>query len=651
MLIALLFPTTATSFALQSNAAVSVAAKPLWKVVRILEDMKAELDQNLKDDTELHAKQICWCKEIPTEASLSGDEQKINLLSSSISENKAKFSGLATKLQATVMEIRSDRNALSKAFDLRTKEHIAFRASKNELLAASEQTAGALQALGVKPSLGQMRAVAHQMLDSRVAFLLSNDMATYLRKLPHRAQKHASFLAVRIAPEVQQVLRKIKEQFDERLESEIAAEKTAAQEFEALQSAKLNEIEAGNALITKYKAAKAEAQQRYSQDAQELKDTEEALDQKRQDIIDMKKICSTIEADWEARLKTQMEEIQAVSDTLGILTSEDSFLSTAESFLQTQKITHQWSEKQKLSSALQDAAGKMRWQDMIRLKASAQMDSFTEVKEMITKLVEELKAQQKADTEQRDWCIKEFQENKREIAAVDDKQDALGTAISKLETDIEAASSEIQGFEEALQKVSKQQREATQIREDEKVALKHAQVDHRIVVEVLKKAINRMTQVYDFLEQSSTEDEGTPEAPPEGAAEYKQSTGGAKVLKLLNSILDDENKVMERAVQEDKEAQAGYSEFLRQSKHTVAHTKKLLVEVTGKKAEMDEELALAKADMKSALDQGKALHSTLGSLHKTCDFLTENYEIRREARTQEIEALGVAMNVLSGQRT
>merc|ERR1719436_1400211 len=76
-------------------------------------------------------------------------------------------------------------------------------------------------------------------------------------------------------------------------------------------------------------------------------------------------------------------------------------------------------------------------------------------------------------------------------------------------------------------------------------------------------------------------------------------------------------------------------------------------------AEALTEKGAAKADLEAALDghkeakaaAGKELMGVLGyiqSLHGECDWLLKYFDVRKEARDEEIDALGRAKAVLSG---
>ena len=55
-----------------------------------------------------------------------------------------------------------------------------------------------------------------------------------------------------------------------------------------------------------------------------------------------------------------------------------------------------------------------------------------------------------------------------------------------------------------------------------------------------------------------------------------------------------------------------------------------------------------KGAKKSADKDLEAVVNMIKDLHADCDFLLENYDLRKEARANEIDALGKAKAVLNG---
>merc|ERR1719235_2292410 len=117
---------------------------------------------------------------------------------------------------------------------------------------------------------------------------------------------------------------------------------------------------------------------------------------------------------------------------------------------------------------------------------------------------------------------------------------------------------------------------------------------------------------------------------------------------MIDLLIKDLDKEMTEATTEEKDAQADYETFMKDSAEKRADDSKTLA---------DKEAALA--DAKAALEKTteekasttKELMATLQyiqSLHNECDWLLKYFEVRKEARTSEIDALGKAKAVLSG---
>merc|ERR1719373_1559384 len=117
---------------------------------------------------------------------------------------------------------------------------------------------------------------------------------------------------------------------------------------------------------------------------------------------------------------------------------------------------------------------------------------------------------------------------------------------------------------------------------------------------------------------------------------------------MIDLLVKDLDKEMTVAETEEKDAQADYEQMMKDSAEKRAEDSKNLA---------DKESALA--DLKAALEEStEAKKSTSGelaatlqyiqSLHNECDWLLQYFEVRKEARTSEIDALGKAKAVLSG---
>merc|ERR1719432_352420 len=98
----------------------------------------------------------------------------------------------------------------------------------------------------------------------------------------------------------------------------------------------------------------------------------------------------------------------------------------------------------------------------------------------------------------------------------------------------------------------------------------------------------------------------------------------------------------------EKDAQADYETMMKDSAEKRATDSKTLSDKTSQKAQLDSDLETAKEDKASNEKELMGTMKYIMNLHTECDWLMKYYDIRKEARTGEIEALGKAKAVLSG---
>merc|ERR1719450_907950 len=104
-----------------------------------------------------------------------------------------------------------------------------------------------------------------------------------------------------------------------------AAEKKSVESFESLKVAKEEEIAASNKLVQEIDASDAALREKNAQENKELSDTEEQLGMDQTFLADLKEKCAASDAEFEKRMKSRLEEITAVEETIGILNSDEAF--------------------------------------------------------------------------------------------------------------------------------------------------------------------------------------------------------------------------------------------------------------------------------------------------------------------------------------
>merc|ERR1719353_2624077 len=99
---------------------------------------------------------------------------------------------------------------------------------------------------------------------------------------------------------------------------------------------------------------------------------------------------------------------------------------------------------------------------------------------------------------------------------------------------------------------------------------------------------------------------------------------------------------------EEKDSQADYETLLSDSASKRADDSKTLADKQGTLADLQASLEASTENKASATKELGATHQYIQSLHAECDWLLKYFDVRKEARTSEIDALGKAKAVLSG---
>merc|ERR1719263_1737218 len=111
---------------------------------------------------------------------------------------------------------------------------------------------------------------------------------------------------------------------------------------------------------------------------------------------------------------------------------------------------------------------------------------------------------------------------------------------------------------------------------------------------------------------------------------------------MIDMLAADLDREMTEGTVEENNSQAEYEEFMNDSANKRAADTKSVNEKEGAKA--DAEAALQKATEQALLE----LNEVIRDLHNEWDWLLDNFDLRKEARASEVEALKKAKAVLAG---
>jgi len=123
---------------------------PIQRVVKLLQEMKSQLDKEVAADAEMYDKMVCWCEtndKAKTKA-IADAEASMTDLESDIQARAARSGALSTNIAAKKNELAEKKEALKAATALREKEAGEFNAEEKEKIQAVTMLKNAITILG-----------------------------------------------------------------------------------------------------------------------------------------------------------------------------------------------------------------------------------------------------------------------------------------------------------------------------------------------------------------------------------------------------------------------------------------------------------------------------------------------------------------------
>jgi len=414
-------------------------------------------------------------------------------------------------------------------------------------------------------------------------------------------------------------------------------------------------LDSGRAQQSQQEEDDAAFREKNAQAYEEYNDTMDQLKIDETFMRNLKKKCSQSDAAFEKRMKERLVEIEAVEDTIAMLNSDDSF----EAFGKTtfvQVSAHSLDARAKRAAkVLRAVAGNAQ---ISALAATLELDGFEKAKAAIDKMVTDLTKQQSDEVEHRDWCNEALQDNAQETAAKDDHKTNLQTSISDLKKTIDTLTKSIQANEKAITETKAQMKRASEVREGENGDFQTTVADQRVSQAILKKALDRMNVAYgeftSLAQQPGAphiQTSGTHTDPGNGPAKFakmEKNAGGARIMAMIQDVINDAKKMENEAIAAEQDAASAYEMFMKDANKSIKQMTRSNVNMAEEKAKAEESLSRDESDFKATMKTLESLNEELGDLHKSCDFVLNNFSARQEARALEMDALREAKNILSG---
>jgi chromosome segregation ATPase len=640
------------------------AANPIRKVVNMLQMMQKKVEAEGEKEQELFDKFMCYCKSSGGDlaASISDAEQKVSELPSAVEEAEGQLAQLKEDLKSAQAGRTAAKAAIAEATAIREKEAGEFAELKSELDTNIAALGKAIAA--VKAGMGGA------FLQTTSANALRNLVENDSKMLDVDREDLTSFLSDGTGQSgaIVGILSQMQDSMKANLAEATGAEESSIAAFDALVAAKNKEIEALTASIEDKTTAIGELGVQIVQMKEDLSDAEDGLLDDKKFLADLEKNCATKEKEWAEICKLRSEELLALADTIKMLNDDDAlelFKKTlpgsSASFMQMQVSSASMRSQALalLEAAKSDKKSDRQRIDYIMLAVRGKKVGFEKVLKMIDNMVDLLKTEQQDDNDKKEYC-------EMQLDAADDKKKALERSEGKLEAAIAESkdtiatlTEEVAALTKGIAALDKSVAEATEQRKEENSDYTTLMANDAAAKEILAMAKNRLNKFYNpklykpeaamFMQVSMHKGLDAPPPPPEAPKAFsKKSEESTGVIAMIDGCIKDLDTEMTEAETEEKLAQEEYEELMSDSAAKRAADSKSITAKAGEKAATEKALTDQSSEHTSTVKELMATHEYIASLHGECDWLIKYFDVRKEARTGEIDSLKKAKAVLSG---
>jgi len=674
-----------------------VTVNPIRKLVNMLQAMQKKVTEEGKKEKELHDKFMCYCKTNVggLEKSVSDAKVKIPEVETEIDEGKSKITQLRQEIKQANSDRKAAKAAIVDATAVRENDNAGYVKEKAEgdtnikamtkaIAALEKGMAGAFLQTPAAAVLKRLAMSSEDFLaadrEDLLAFLSSTNANQY-------APQSGSIVGI---------LKQMRDTMVAELAKATSEEVAAAKTFAEVTAAKTKEVSAlDNANESKSLRA-GELGVKVVELKADLANTQSALAEDTQFLGDLNKNCATASKDWEVICKTRSEELLALADTIKILNDDDALelfkktLPGAGSVLLQVRDSENSIRSHTL--ALLRSIGKHYARiDLIAMSLEGKKVSFDKVTKMIDDMIAVLKVEQQDDEQKKVYCGTEFDKLDDKQKVLEGKEADVKSTIEDTKQSITTLSSDIKALVTGIQELDASVKEASEQRKEEHKDLQELIQSDTTAKQLLEFAKNRLNKFYNPSQYKAppkrklSEDEritlnmggtlapteapggiagtgigfaqvsmhqDTKDAPPpptEAVGAYKKKTEeGGGVIGMLDMLIADLDREMAEAEQTEKEAQVDYEQMTADSAEKRTNDSKALSEKQAAKADMEATLLSHEEKKSRTLKELYATFKVTQTLHTECDFILKMFEVRKEARSNEIDALFKAKAVLSG---
>mmetsp|Transcript_55900 Transcript_55900/g.111064 ORF Transcript_55900/g.111064 Transcript_55900/m.111064 type:complete len:682 (-) Transcript_55900:334-2379(-) len=655
-----------------------VAVTPVEKVVQLLGKLSEQIAEEGAKEAAEYDKYACFCKEQADfkQNSIEKSDEKLAKLGATIEKLSAEIADLNADIAALGKKISKLEEDMAKEKKKRDKEHKDYVKKDTDVTEAIEACRAAIEALK-KPKEDMTKDAKVDLV--QVAALSkrypTNPQLQMITALLEQKPPSYVFRSNDIIQLLQRLLVDFKDNKQQLFEDEFALKEIFDEKMLGMQNEKKFKT-----AEKKKKAAISDAktEDKEAKEADKKAETD-AKDSDKEFLDELTKQCQTKAEEWDQRSTARTAELTAISEATEILKAgvDPNYgankklvglqvAATASSFLQRVQV-HRGAGRRDAVAAqtelvhrtlrlLDASATKLQSATLSAMtaKIALEEDHFVKVRGLIKDIIAMLKAQAEAEADQKSFCDKEMAKALKNRDGEKAKMEESGATIATKKAEKQQLIGDVAEISGEIAELAKALNEATELRSEEKKDNLQTLEEAKAGKGAVEQAMEVLKGFYgEFLQykppKSDREGKTVEDRAPETSfsGDYKGKQDGSKgIIGLLEVILADFERTIDKVGDEEKDAEKKFDEF---KTETDKSTKKKEGEKTKKETGIKEATA-AITEAKDANKAAEGLHEAalegLSKLKEMCVDGEESYKDRVKKREEEIASLKEALKIL-----
>jgi len=677
----------------EASATGSAAQSPVEKVVKLLEELQASLENDQKVELQMYNRFACWC-ETSTGAKAAAiimANNKIVTMTQKVLELKGLVAVLSKEVADFSAKIAENEGSQKDATSVRSKENAEYMAEKEELELAINALERAIKVLSGAGTKSLLQGADAQLLRQKALASVRSAVRSLPALLPANAKWGPKQLAAiesfatefesagqpegvtaatadasynPASAQVQGILKDMYDSFTAELESNTNTEAASQRDFEDLIATLAKEVNTMNEQIIKREEKKADASQELAEKIQELDDTKATMEADIDFFDKTKAACKAKHEEWTVISEGRLEEIKGIKKALKILTSDEARALFAKAtstlqqgsetmFMQLDTDSSMSDSATKAYNALKAGARKAHSLRLASLAAAVRTMGtstgwFDKVIEKIDEMIDELKKEEKEDIKQRDWCKDEYHVNAEEKADLKWKITNNEATITKLEEKINELNEEITKTVEEIKTTKAQIEQMEEERKAEHEEFKTAKEDDEAAIKLLKKAKEVLSKEKFFIQEPEFESDQwqAPDATFSGGGQRKNQKAG--IVGIMEMIIEDLESEIKDGIKDEVAAQGEFEKNVDAAKHLISELQEKKDNLEEDKAAQEEKKSDEEKTMEANKEDLQINEEYKQKITPDCDWMLNSFEERKEKRLAEMNGLVTAKEYLAG---